>query len=292
MKIDKNTDLNEFTINSFESTYLKNYLYKIGHKFSLEEMVTIIWNSSLILDDKIKFINVATDVVQDPVISKNYIIKDKDTFLKNVKLICKDYEEVLNYCFGIKKAILMFFDENDLPKCFFTIEDIDKKLNQDSTLTCDGFSIINGSTSDEMAYVYLEKEPAFHKNIVSFSLCKPINGEISELYDKYIDVPNDIKVGDVITIAGDPENKTYVVVSDSTIPDRLKDISDYSVDACITVIPEDILDKNANYKQQIEDIYKKRKELYESGHGELDIICKEHDHIHLSFVEKIEARII
>lgn len=289
MKIDKNTDLNKLAIETFKSNYLKNYLYKIEHKFTLEEIVTIVWNSNLLLDDKISIYHAIMSILLDEEVSKKYIIKDEDELIKNIQLILDDYKYILDALFEINKSIkpiLLFYDEYDIARCFSSIDALDKKLTEDSSLNCSGITLIDGNTSNEIAYIELEKDKKYRKNILSYSLYKPVNDIISELYDKYIDIPNDLEVGDVVTIINDKENKRYVITADSTLPDKLKEISDYSVDACVTIIPEDVLDKNRNYKQQIEEILEKRKETYKDEIHELDIISREHDHIHLSFIEK------
>lgn len=46
--------LNELAISTFESDYLKNYLASINHKFTAEQIVTIIINSNLKLNFKIR----------------------------------------------------------------------------------------------------------------------------------------------------------------------------------------------------------------------------------------------
>ena len=49
--------LNELAISTFESNYMKDYLTSIGHKFTAEEIVTIILNANMAMDTKISIIN-------------------------------------------------------------------------------------------------------------------------------------------------------------------------------------------------------------------------------------------
>ena len=81
-------------------------------------------------------------------------------------------------------------------------------------------------------------------------------------------------------------NTEYIVISDSKIPDELKDKSEYSVDVCVTVVPKAVLDSSKDYKKQIEDIKEHRIKNVDNEEDELDILSVEHEHIHLTMTEK------
>ena len=46
-------ELNKLAISTIESNYIKQYLNSINHVFSLDEQITLIFNSDLTIDDKL-----------------------------------------------------------------------------------------------------------------------------------------------------------------------------------------------------------------------------------------------
>lgn len=269
-------NLNEFTINTLESNYLKGYLRKINHNFKLEEMITIVFNSSLDIYEKFEFIENVKDNIENP----EYQVYDRDKLLEGILLIEKDYDFLEKIFIGDGRHILVYLDKWDLSRCFTSLTYTKNYLLKNKEDIGEEVLIIiqDGETSDEICYLTL------NKNLVvkSFSFSSFANREISFLYDKYIDIPNDIKVGDIIKITGD--DKEWVTVYESTIPEHLMEHSEYSIDLCITAVPKEVLDDSRSYKEQIDEILEKRKNRKS---GELDIISKEHEHLHLSIVEKI-----
>ena len=270
--------LNELAISTFESDYLKNYLNSMNYKFSLDEIVTIILNSNMTMSTKMSTIN----RVLDPLESREYTCSNKERLTDDIALMRLDYNYIMNCCFGAYNSIITFFDECDNTQCFTSLGAAHKKLKTLGLSLGTNIIIMDGNDSSEVAYIDSDE----NGDMISYTLCKPVNGRISELYDKYIDIPNDIKIGDTIKLCGN--DIEYIVVADSKIPDKLKDRSEYSIDACITAVPKSVLDPSKDYKKQVEDILEHRIKNVDNEHEELDIISKEHEHFHLSIVEKVE----
>lgn len=264
-------NLNEYTIESLKSDYLKKYLKDIKHEFCLEEMIPIVWNSDKILSDKQLFLDkIVSDI-------DNYRCIDRDKLIEDIDLMQNDWYMISECLNGDNDfSAVCFYDENGNFKCFKNYDIAISFMKKFSVPFTRGLVLVDLHTSEEFAYIHLDKETGW---ITGYSLYE--KKKASKAYDRYVDIPNDFKVGDVIKLHG--YNEEYVVVCESGIPDKLKNLSDYSVDACVTVVSKKIFDSSRSYKDQIEEIFAKRP----LPDGELDIISLEHEHMHLSFVEKV-----
>lgn len=265
--------LNELTISTFESEYIKNYLTNIKHEFTLDEMITIILNSGMSLSTKIRVLDsFYNDAEIDGYRCNSDIILNDE-----LDSIIYDLKYALECLNGNHNSIITFTDKFDLTHSVFNIEIARSAISNMNDGT-HSVTIVDGLTGYDVAYVSLDD--CLNPVNVSF-----IDGyDKSILWDKYIDIPNDITIGDIVTIHNSAEE--YVVVYDSKLPKNLWDKSDYSVDACITVCPKEVLDADRDYKEQIEEILAKRIQNVENNNTELDIIQVNHEHLHISFVEK------
>lgn len=273
-------NLNEFAISTFKSNYLKNYLTSINHEFTIEEMITIILNSDIVIENKFKILNRFYNKSEIECYKSEI---EYNSIINELNIILEDYEYIKLCLNGAYDSIILFFNELDETKCLLNF-DLTKKLMQELNICKNNsITIIDGKDSSEVAYVDIDE----NYNIISYTLCKPVNGYISKLYNKYVDIPNDIKIGDIVKIYDD--SNEYVVVAESNIPDKLKKDAEYNIDSCITVIPKYSLDSNIKYKEQVEELLRNR--IKNINTDELDIITLEHEHVHLSFVDKMEANI-
>lgn len=267
--------LNELAISTFESDYLKNYLASINHKFTAEQIVTIIINSNLKLNFKIRALCRLLNQAE----LFEYESENIDRLLEEIELIKNDYVYIRSCCYGEYDSILTFNDEFGNTQCFTSLSAL-RNLMLSNQYNNKSINIVDGIDSSDVAYIEVDKDC----ELVSYSLCKPVNGRISKLYNAYIDIPNNIEIGDVVRVHG--SNTEYIVISDSKIPDELKDKSEYSVDVCVTVVPKAVLDSSKDYKKQIEDIKEHRIKNVDNEEDELDILSVEHEHIHLTMTEK------
>ena len=152
-----------------------------------------------------------------------------------------------------------------------------EKYKQDNTDTYSVY-LCNSKTADIVVWLELNKE----LKIIDYSFTD--DSMYCGIENKYIDIPNDIHVGDKVRLTGD--DSIYIVISDSTIPEELKYKSEFSTDICVTVVPEYVFENKSNYKEQIDNIIQNRIEKLQDSNNDTDILMEEHEHFHVLYLEK------
>lgn len=263
-------NLNQLAINTISSDYIKNYLTKVNHKFTLEEQITIIFNSELDFNAKIELYN-------------KYLSQIKDEELKiKIESITCNMEVILDALNGlVPDYVLLYEDEWDTKACR-NIKDLRTNIscNIDSTLC---INICDLNTSKIVVSVIVNKE----YTPIHYELPDESKWVYSGLGDLYVNIPNDIHVGDIVSIHGDEIGTEYIVIGDSDIPKELIDNCCYTVDVGVAIIPKDVIQKDdRTYREIIESIIKNR--IYYVGDDKYnDVVAKHEEHIHLTLVEKI-----
>lgn len=265
--------LNELAIATFESDYLKKYLTDIKHVFTLEEMVTILINSKFSLSTKISILNRFFD--QEEI--SGYKCNNYDELLKNISEIINDIDYITQCLNGKHNSIITFID-NYGSTCCTLLFDNARNIIKEEEYDVTSINIVNGITSKVEAYVDIDKI----LNPINLHL---LNRDNNKLYERYVNIPNDLCVGDVIHIHG-KKDEEFIIVNDSSIPDKFIGDAEYSIDTSITAIPKYVLDDSKDYKQQIDEILTKRIKDVDNENDYNDIIATEHEHFHLSVVER------
>jgi hypothetical protein len=293
-------ELNNKAIETINSKHLKEYLKSVNKVFTPEEQITIIYNSDLTLLEKENiFIEyLCNGEIEDWFNSE----EEMQQFRFKINKIIRSIHLITNLI-NMDSTVIIFDDplqyNNSCAKNLKAIQDIYKKADEkskeeDKLYDADSqISIVHLDTSSILAWAELNKkgevirydfvEEAI-KNLITDDIIDKIQ---SGLEDKYVDIPNDFKIGDIVIVCDDEEHKEYVVTAESDLPDTLRDISDYSVDASVTVVPKQYFNNDKSYKEQVEDIIKNRIDNFKSGaKDDLDIITVYHEHIHVTLLEK------
>lgn len=264
-------ELNEVAIGCIESDYLKHYLLDCKHTFSSEEQLIIIHNCRKTLAEKIEiyklYLENSDEVGKE--LAKGLIVEAVSILdlVNNHNYAAVVYRSKHNKYTAIDslKALQTVVESgsDDLESEILTVSDLHNGVKLlDIRLNAD-LEIIN--------YIY--------------------HIEQTMNMDKYINIPNDITIGDVVKIHNDINESEYIVVSNSLLPNRLKEESSYSSDVSISVVRKDMLHTYKPYKQQIENILRKRISRID-GKGQSidsDMIYKEHEKFHLTCIEKIQS---
>lgn len=275
-------DLNALAISCIESDYLKKYLIESNHTFTLEEQITIIFNSNIPLRDKLNMY----ERYLVPEYIKNYADENIALFKQYVNFIIANAECIQDWLEGTPHTTIMFDSEKqyNIVCCnnIHTFKDILQYNFDTDTLDYITVYICDVTSSNILAWITLNN----NLEVIGYSFTD--KSRYCGIEDKYLDIPNDIKVGDIVTISNDIDSIKYVVIHDSSVPEHLKEKSEFSIDAAITVVPEYILDRNQDYTEQINQIIKNRISKLENNDTSTDILSEEHDHVHITLVEKIK----
>jgi hypothetical protein len=293
-------ELNNRAIGTIKSKHLKEYLHSINKVFTPEEQVTIIYNSDLTLLEKEQtFIEyLCNGEIEDWFKSEDELNQFRIKINKILKGIT-----LFNNLLNMQSTVIMFDDPLQYNNtCARNIKDIqniykkasEKEESEDKLYDADRqISLIHLDTSTIIAWAEINSNAEVVRYDFVDEALKQLIGEKSidkiksGLEDKYVDVPNDFKVGDVVTVCGSQENTEYVVTAESELPEHLRDISDYSVDASVTVVPKQYFKGDKPYKEQVEDIIKEKVANFKNGSiDDMDIITVYHEHIHLTLIEK------
>jgi hypothetical protein len=289
-------ELNDIAIGTIQSEHLKEHLKKEKKIFTPEEQVTIIYNSDLTIDEKedilIKYLCNgevedwfdSDDEVNDFRIKVNKIIKSIYLFrnLINMDSTVIMFDDALQYNKSCAKDLSVIKEKYRIAK-----EKDDRLVDLDTQIT-----LIHIDTAAILAWAEINESgdviryDFVRENIESLITPGCMEKVTSGLEDKYVNIPNDFNVGDIVTICNDITHKRYIVVADSKLPEQLQKSSDYSVDASVMIIPEECLTNDKRYKEQIDNIIKERIEKLNNGEQDIDVITKEHEHVHVTLLEK------
>lgn len=270
-------ELNKLAISTIESNYIKQYLNSINHVFSLDEQITLIFNSNLTIDDKLDIYIQYLDNLDRNI---NYSDNDKTVSRQFISFIIEKIYTLKSWIESNEYTV-MFSGNNYNTVCCSSLdrfkEIATEKYKYDDT---DNYSVYlcDSKTADIAVRLELNKE----FKIINYSFTD--DNMYCGIENKYIDIPNDIHVGDKVRLTGD--DSIYIVISDSTIPEELKSKSEFSTDICVTVVPEYVFENKSNYKEQIDSIIHNRIEKLQNSNNDTDILMDEHEYFHVLYLEK------
>lgn len=264
-------ELNGIAIGCIESDYLKSYLLEQKHNFNSEEQLIIIHNCRKTLADKIE-------------IYKLYVEKSDAVGKELAKGLIAEAISILDLINNHNYAAVVYRSKHNK----YTAIDSLKALQD----------VVESGLDDLESEVITVSD--LHNGVKLLDIRLNADLEIINYnyyieqtmnMDKYIHIPNDIAIGDIVKIHNDINETEYIVVSSSLLPNKLKEESNYSTDVSISVIRKDILHTYKPYKQQIEAILRKRiSRIDGKGHSiDSDMIYKEHEKFHLTCIEKIQS---
>lgn len=281
--------LNDAVIDTFISDYIKNYLISTKHEFLLEEQVTIIYNSSLSLMNKYEMLKerLLSTLEKSNNENKQYSYKmDMNELRKQIIQLMDNIVTISQVEMHNNKRYTVCFMDPILNEynCATSLGSLLSRYTDEDTrrkLASQRFTIVDSINSVVKAVISIDES----FKIKGFTILD--ESMQVELGNKYTKIPNDIDVGDVVTISGDTEHRKYVVVS---VPNMLKALEDeytYTDDASIEVIPIEVLSEvGKSYKYQIDDVISARINNVDTNEDCDDIISNNQLHLHLSFVEK------
>lgn len=246
-------NLNEVVIELIKSDYIKNCIRNTNHQFTYEEQLAIILNSTLDIS------------VKRDMISEYLTVADelKKCDIDDIKHIIDEMGRILNYASGNCEEIVWIYRKYAV-YCSKKLDKLIDKIRENITDDSVEIGIYNVNTVEEIGCIVVNS----NNEIVEYSLEDSID---SELYNHFIEVPNDLHIGDVVTT--DDISGKVIVVSNPMTSNKFKGNLTYS-DASIVVIPINLLDKDKDYKEQIEKIYTERISNIDNPYAKPDIIME------------------
>lgn len=281
--------LNDAVIDTFISDYIKNYLIETKHEFLLEEQVTIIYNSSLNLLDKYEMLKERLLSTFEKPDSKDKKYSSKMSVNELRTQIVQLMDNIVTVSqvemHNNGKYVVCFMDPLlDECNCATSLGSLLTRYTDSDTqrkIASQRLTIVDSANSEVKAVIGIDES----FKIKGFTILD--ESMRVELDDKYIKIPNDLDIGDIVTINGDTEHRKYVVVSIPNILQALEDEYTYLEDTSIVVVPIEVLDNTKeSYKEQINNIITTRITNVDTDEDCSDIISENQLHLHLSFVEK------
>lgn len=190
--------------------------------FSIQDMITIIYNCDFSLSEKVKMLEELKSLdIEDIYKEKiekllaiceefsSFIFKNDITFEIVDSIKFKDRKEFLKYVetHKMKKQVIVYSSKKK-----YYIHFNDEKL----------ITSFDSDDKEEQNYVY------------------------NNAYT-YVDIPNNYKKGEIVRIKGD--KKDWVIIQTSELTEKQKKMSDY-IDSCVTIVPFKVFVKND--KKEIE----------------------------------------
>lgn len=262
-------NFNEIIIEIIKSPYIKDCIAASNHQFSYGEQITIIINSDEELSRK-------RDILKMYLESSNVTKVLDKLYISNLQNIVNEMSKVIEYIDGgCSDIILTYKTDTDL-HCASNLDKLLAKISDNTSDSIIEIDIHNINTVEEVGYIILNKD----KKPTRYCLT---DGVDCDLYNCFVNIPNDIHIGDVVTTIGN--NEKFIVVSNTIMPNKFKNDLTYD-DASIVVIPINLLDSNKDYKKQIEEIYTDRINNIENPYAKPDIIMKYYTSINLLEVHK------
>lgn len=284
-------ELNKKAISTIKSTYIKNYLNSINHEFTVDEQLTLIDNSTLTIKEKKEIYN------------KYLELLDKDS--ESAKDINTVIEEI-GYIEGIagnREDTVIVFDtpitcENTCARNIDKVKELYAEYNDSIESECEAdeynsINVVNIDTSAVLAYLTVNKNGDIINYYIKDDKYARNHDKFNRVMDKYVYIPNDLKEYDIITETGDVLKNEYIIVDNIKLPDELKDKAMYS-DASVMAIKKSTLDeyiksnysKAVSYKTVIDELMENQIDNFDSNDEYSNIITDNHEHIHLTIIEK------
>lgn len=267
-------DLNNLAVDIIKSTYIRDCIAKENHRFTYEEQVAIILNSGEELSKK-------KDMLKLYIESKDAVNALGVVYTNNIRDIIDEMTKILEYINGsIDNTILTYKTDTNLI-CAKQLDRILDKIGIESLEYYIEIDIHNIETVEEIGYITVDENGI----IVNYCLT---NGVDSELYNQFINVPNDLHIGDVVSSV--INGAEYIVVSNPLIPSKFKSGLTYE-DASVVVIPTFLLASDKDYRKQIEEIYTDRINNIENPCAKPDIIMENYMTLNILDIQKIKENI-
>ena len=239
-------NINDIAVSLIKSEQIRSELINNKHQFKVDEQISLIYNSNLELLYKLQLFT--------------YLLKDgdiSDDIKIELSAILSNIENFYTSLYS-DETIFMFNDwlhEAKITKSFKYLQEyIKEHYNMLSSHT---IAMINSEIADannNVIYYF-----SFNKDgqVVKFyTLNDNVEYITTNLEKAYVNIPNNICEGDIITIIGSEEE--YVVVNESKIPEHL--ISNCTIgDASLTVINKDLVSDYENgYTVEIDNMFRNR----------------------------------
>jgi hypothetical protein len=262
-------DLNKLVIGIIKSNYIKDCITKNNTQFTYEEQITIILNSTEELSTKRNLLQLyleSEDV-------KNNLRKD---YISDIQKIVNEIGKINEYIYGEDDNIVLIYKNDTGLYCSRKLSTLLEKIKEQIDGRCIEVGIYDVSSVEEIGYIIVDEDSKVEK----YSLANEVD---SELYNYFINIPNDLHIGDVVSTV-DSDSK-FIVVSNPIAPNKFKGNLNYD-DASVVVIPINLLSIDKDYKEQIEKIYTDRINNIENPCAKPDIIMEYYDTINILNIQK------
>lgn len=266
-------DFNKIAIESIPSEYIRNTLNSIQHEFSVNEQISLIYNSSVYnLEYKL---DVLKALERSRKISKS-TKKELQTMITNIE---------------------NFYTLADLPLNMFAIS-IDHEFFNTKSCTCVADIHNIGTVADHLLESIKQVnlvsdyngEILYHVHLnLNSEVCKikpgiNTNYTKTKLENSFVNIPTFISIGDTVRRTGD--DKEYIVVADPEVPNDLTSICTF--ESCVVaVVPKNKI-KGKKYKKHINKIIKHRISNLTKKNKKVDKLNKYTQYIHLTETELAE----
>lgn len=295
------------------SKTIKDFLVKTNHEFSVSELVTLIHNSDKSVWHKmalLTYLRTALLIPEDSPYEEDaeniWVLYTEYAYMlkllglntppaeaentPNIKRTYNDYIEFKDRLDtnSTQTAIMFEVKMDDMNteevRCVNNIETLRELCTgNEFILSSNTIKIVDLKDSSTLYYVKIQDD----FTPIDFLYGDKPHTNI-DFSGTWVDIPIKFEIGEKVRIHGDETNQAYVVCYDNKVPSEFKGNLDI-MDTCITVIPEDKLDKNRGYKEQIDAIISNRiKDLDGESTGELDILSLYHEHISTIFIERVD----
>lgn len=273
------------------STTVKNWICETKHKFEFSEILSLIWNSDLNLKEKLQTLQKLKSLDS----LKEYGIKNPNTAIRRLNYIINDVQSVIDFAYELDNGYVVELS-------YYYIDDIEceeyksivvenmttlKKILKSKDIECAiGDAVVNLidlSTGDVHVKYYLTEDNEPYDFRLLSNTCRFKDNCYMALHkpwelDSYIKLPVDFHIGDRVKLYNKEE--IYIVGCDNTPYDDVNKSLDV-VDTNLMVIPEEVFDKDKDYKQQLLD---ENKDYIRMGISKL---YSKHEHLPITCIERV-----
>lgn len=267
--------INDIAVSLIKSEELRNELIDSKHIFKIDEQISLIYNSDLELLYKMKLF---TNLLKDNRIT--------DEIKLELSAILSNIENFYTSLYA-EETIFVFYNEFNEVKITKSFKYLQEYIKEDSyRINLNSITMINSEITDAnnnvIYYFSLNKKGQVVK---FYTLNDNVDYINTHLEKAYVNIPNNICDGDIVTLVDD--NSEYVVINESEIPKHLT--SNCTIDdCCVTVIRRDLLDTDNNdYTEKITNIFKNRIKSLKTDCDDSDNLSAECTKVSLLNVDKI-----
>lgn len=262
-------DLNKLAIEIIKSNYIKDCITKNNTKFTYEEQLAIILNST-------EELCIKRELLQLYLESEDVKNSLREDYISDIQKIVNEIEKITEYVYGEDNNIVLIYKSDNALYCSKKLDTLLEKIKEQLDDRCIEVGIYDINSVEEVGCIIVDKNSKIEK----YSLANAVD---SNLYNYFINVPNDLHIGDIISTVD--SNDKFIVVSNPITPNKFKDNLSYE-DASVVVIPISLLNTDKDYKEQIEKIYTERINNIENPYAKPDIIMEYYDTISILNIQK------